>query len=300
MSDKWAEYKKQFCGCKDASRLNSCKGLPNCSLRADHPERKIAASVVERQPIYQYRAHWNDIWHDTSKAEFEEKSLEQYSHTYITREVYTAPPELAELQAELIRYKSLFEQAQKTIDRVNDLHQKKMASTFSELQATIARLESKLNNAINLDFERRETIDKLKEGMAAHWKVVCDQRTEIERLKGGKGEPVAWAMQSGLDRIARSEHASHATYGRPGQPGWDVPLYAAQPAPVSVVLPSRETMRDLIAEVIGGDTYDCVRVWSAWGVGTMSEDDFVPVVEQEERLYELADACLDKVKELNP
>lgn len=70
-------------------------------------------------------------------------------------------------------------------------------------------------------------------------------------------------------------------------------------APVAVVLPTREVMRDLIAEVIGGDTYDCTRVWSAWGVGTMSEDDFVPVVEQEERLYELADAYLDKVKELN-
>lgn len=40
MSDKWAEYKEQFCGCKDGSRLNSCKGLPNCELRAGHPERK--------------------------------------------------------------------------------------------------------------------------------------------------------------------------------------------------------------------------------------------------------------------
>jgi hypothetical protein len=40
MSDKWSEYRKQFCGCKDASRLNSCKALANCSLRAGHPERK--------------------------------------------------------------------------------------------------------------------------------------------------------------------------------------------------------------------------------------------------------------------
>lgn len=68
---------------------------------------------------------------------------------------------------------------------------------------------------------------------------------------------------------------------------------------VGVVLPERDALHDLIAEVIGGDTYDCVRVWSAWGVGTMSEDDFVPFVDQDERLYELADAILDKVKELN-
>jgi hypothetical protein len=70
-------------------------------------------------------------------------------------------------------------------------------------------------------------------------------------------------------------------------------------SPLPVTLPSREVMRDLIAEVIGSDTYDCVRVWSAWGVGTMSEDDFVPLIESEERLHELADACLDKIKELN-
>lgn len=37
--DKWADYKRRFCGCKDASRLNSCKGLANCELRPDHPER---------------------------------------------------------------------------------------------------------------------------------------------------------------------------------------------------------------------------------------------------------------------
>ena len=35
-----------------------------------------------------------------------------------------------------------------------------------------------------------------------------------------------------------------------------------------------------------GDTYDCTRVWSAWGVGTMGEDDFVPVLD---RLDELID-----------
>ena len=75
-------------------------------------------------------------------------------------------------------------------------------------------------------------------------------------------------------------------------------LYTSPPAPVSV-LPSRDAMRDLIAETIGGDTYDCTRVWSAWGVGTMSEDDFVSFVDQDERLYELADAFLDKAKELN-
>lgn len=73
----------------------------------------------------------------------------------------------------------------------------------------------------------------------------------------------------------------------------------AQPATAKVVLPDRETLRDVIAAVIGGDAYDCTRVWSSWGVGTMSDDDFLPIVEQEERLYELVDACLDEVVKLN-
>lgn len=76
-------------------------------------------------------------------------------------------------------------------------------------------------------------------------------------------------------------------------------LYAEQLAPVAAAMPDRENLRDIIAQAIGGDTYDCVRVWSAWGVGTMSEDDFVPVVDQEARLYEIADACLDEFARLN-
>lgn len=70
-------------------------------------------------------------------------------------------------------------------------------------------------------------------------------------------------------------------------------------ATVAVVMPEREALRDIIAEAIGGDTYDCTRVWSAWGVGTMSDDDFVPVVEQDERLYEIADSVLTAVARLN-
>ncbi|WP_314383223.1 hypothetical protein [Pseudomonas brenneri] len=71
-------------------------------------------------------------------------------------------------------------------------------------------------------------------------------------------------------------------------------------ATVAVVMPEREAMRDIIAQAIGGDAYDCTRVWSAWGVGTMSDDDFIPIADQEERLYEIADACLDAVTRLNP
>lgn len=49
MTDKWADYKEKFCGCKDASRLNSCKGLANCELPDGHPERQ--AAQPPEQPV---------------------------------------------------------------------------------------------------------------------------------------------------------------------------------------------------------------------------------------------------------
>jgi len=52
----------------------------------------------------------------------------------------------------------------------------------------------------------------------------------------------------------------------------------------------REKLIDLIAEHLSG-TYHCMRVWSAWHVGTMSENDFSDVGESDTPT-ELADAIL--------
>ena len=49
MSDKWAEYKLRHCGCKDASRLNSCQGLQNCDLPAGNAERLAAEAERQRR-----------------------------------------------------------------------------------------------------------------------------------------------------------------------------------------------------------------------------------------------------------
>lgn len=62
------------------------------------------------------------------------------------------------------------------------------------------------------------------------------------------------------------------------------------------VVLDRTQLRDAIAAAIGGDTYDCTRVWSAWGVGTMDQDDFVPLVDQEDRLDEIVDSVLSVVR----
>lgn len=58
---------------------------------------------------------------------------------------------------------------------------------------------------------------------------------------------------------------------------------------------AHETMRgrvmDAIAEAIG-DAYDCTRVWSAWGIGTMGPDDFQSVTGDASRVAEIADAAI--------
>lgn len=52
----------------------------------------------------------------------------------------------------------------------------------------------------------------------------------------------------------------------------------------------REKLIDLIAEHLSG-THHCTRVWEAWNVGTMSQDDFEDVGESDTPA-ELADAIL--------
>ncbi|MDN8078510.1 hypothetical protein QZN30_03755 [Burkholderia multivorans] len=54
---------------------------------------------------------------------------------------------------------------------------------------------------------------------------------------------------------------------------------------------TREQVCTAVADALG-DAYDCTRTWSAWGVGTMSQDDFVLVSEDASRLGEIADAAI--------
>jgi hypothetical protein len=61
------------------------------------------------------------------------------------------------------------------------------------------------------------------------------------------------------------------------------------------LLNTRDIIRDALIGQIG-DTFDCTRSWSAWSVGTMSENDFVPVVE---RMDDIVDAVIKKLGEPN-
>ncbi|PZU95551.1 MAG: hypothetical protein DI527_00655 [Chelatococcus sp.] len=60
--------------------------------------------------------------------------------------------------------------------------------------------------------------------------------------------------------------------------------------------PGREEIGEAIAQALEaelGDAYDCRRVWEAWHVGTMSEDDFIPITD---RLGEIAKSVREKIE----
>lgn len=57
-------------------------------------------------------------------------------------------------------------------------------------------------------------------------------------------------------------------------------------------------LRTVIANALSdslGEAMDCTRVWSAWGYGTMSEDDFEIIADDPERLDELTQAVLNSL-----
>ena len=147
---------------------------------------------------------------------------------------------------------------------------------LAELQATIARLESKLNRAINLDFQRRETI--------------AQQAAEIERLKGGQGEPVAYAVFAENGNIRCWSRTNTATgllvAAEDGQP--ITPLYTSQPAPVSADL---SELREYHAKAV----YNLKGYADDAGL----RDSDIKHYTKRAAFHEGMVALIDKVKELN-
>ncbi len=62
--------------------------------------------------------------------------------------------------------------------------------------------------------------------------------------------------------------------------------------PVAPVVDERAALHSAISEAISG-LYYCGRVWSAWGVGTMTEDDFSPANEESDVIDEIVSAAID-------
>jgi hypothetical protein len=99
---------------------------------------------------------------------------------------------------------------------------------LAELQATIAQLETKLNNAINLDFERRAEIERLTADLKIRDRELeiaaeyhSDLQVENERLKGGQGEAVALSVWYGPMPESNGKSNWTAILHRKGYPIWE-------------------------------------------------------------------------------
>jgi len=146
----------------------------------------LAAPVVERQPVAWFRSDALGcvMWKPRASLALKEGDP-----------LYTAPPELAELQATIAR-----------LTAENGILQKQLGDRWGDISAL------------------QVTVEK--------------QEEEIERLKGGQGEPVT---QCRYPRDSRYwEDGTPDELGL-GSEYFEVrTLYTSQPAPVSVVLPERE------------------------------------------------------------
>lgn len=113
--------------------------------------------------------------------------------------------------------------------------------------------------------EAGEDVQLLRMGYAA--------RLEIESLQAQLAAVGAGGVSPLMPRPVFGRTGTRDVDVAAAQKAWD----AAQAKPPAI---GREALMDLIAERLSG-TYHCTRVWSAWGVGTMSQDDFEDVGESD-------------------
>ena len=89
--------------------------------------------------------------------------------------------------------------------------------------------------------------------------------------------PVAW-MYSNADDL--TPNISSERWHNSEEQGWtETPLYAHPPAvPADGLVEAMQSVIAGVLEAEWSESYDCARVWSAWGYDTMGEDDFEPVI----------------------
>lgn len=114
------------------------------------------------------------------------------------------------------------------------------------------------------------------------------------------------AMAEECDPVVRCVNGSGNPYVEGDSKAWlawqlRAALATTAPAPVVIeaaALAQSEDdlhvlVHDALANEIGSDAYDCTRVWGGWSVGTMTQDDFVPVIE---RLDDISRAVIHALK----
>lgn len=141
------------------------------------------------------------------------------------------------------------------------------------------------------------------------WRGTCDCEASRAPASAGQAAPA-------LPDVAMPEQMRYAAFDEIAawyaKEGWlldedDVPdairALAAQPAEgagqagqvaVEDKEAMRERVRDAVARALHG-IYYCGRVWDAWDIGTMGEDDFTPAAEVDGVLDEIIDAAIGQM-----
>jgi len=157
---------------------------------------------------------------------------------------------------------------------------------LAELQATIAQLRIDLSN-------QTELTKQADYHASIRGRRIADLQSEIERLKGGQGEPVAYAYKvyvhsTGIGMVWRDKVEREAPDTEAVEVKDLSPLYASQPAPVSAINENaafEDWRKEQISSLVRMGYPDAAKAfrdlgsvqWAGWQ----------------------ARACLDKVKELN-
>ena len=113
-------------------------------------------------------------------------------------------------------------------------------------------------------------------------------------LPEGVATLIPWLLESAV-QAANAGHSTAA--GNLTLAAQLLGEWGTTPTPIHVSERHRTMVKDAVACAIGASAYDCTRVWNAWSVGTMDQDDFAPIVDDDSRLSEIADAAINALNE---
>jgi hypothetical protein len=123
-----------------------------------------------------------------------------------------------------------------------------------------------------------------------------DEEFGLQDLEVTTEEIMVFAL-SIEDEVLKQLAASGFREGRNAQP--DSSDLAPTTSTVSASDDVRQRVWDAVAGALDG-VYYCNRVWSAWSVGTMSEDDFTPAGEDDDILDNVVNAVFEALRTTSP
>lgn len=131
------------------------------------------------------------------------------------------------------------------------------------------------------------------EMLKAQTSVITTKAEAFEDAKNTRIAELAAEVESLNAEIAALKAGGVEHLRSPAEPGVGTEAAYAAVGLVPPAEPDREALADLIAEHLRG-TYHCTRVWNAWNVGTMSQEDFEPI-DESDTPGEIADAIIAKL-----